>query len=153
MGRSSPVRHPVHGLLMSLLTALFALRVLGQALQRWLPQDWLPPFGAFQGSRMRYPILLGAQILILGVMIRVAWQALRGTGLLVPARGRLLLRLGSIYFLVSLARIATGIGVESAPDWFSTWIPASFHLVLATFVMVSGDHERRGHGLAEDPSL
>jgi len=131
---------------MFLLTALFLLRVLGQAVQRWLPQPWLPPFVAFQGSRLPYPVLLGAQLLILTVMVRAAWRALRGTGSAAPAQGRLLLGFGAVYLLVSLARIAIGMGLRSAPYWFSTWIPAFFHIVLACFVLVAGDHQRRGSG-------
>ena len=35
----------------------------------------------------------------------------------------------------SLLRIAVGIAVPAAPAWFSTWIPALFHLVLAGYVL------------------
>jgi hypothetical protein len=81
------------------LTFLFALRVAGQAIQRWAPQSFLPPFDAFQGSNLPYFVLLGSQIVTLGAM-----------------------------------RSATC----GAPAWFSTWIPAAFHLVLAGYVLALG---------------
>lgn len=53
-----------------------------------------------------------------------------------PRGGRILLWLGRFYMAGSLARIAIGIAVPGAPAWFSTWIPALFHVVLAAYVLV-----------------
>ena len=126
-----------------LFSILFALRVLGQALQLWLPQPYLPPFRAFQGSGLPYWLLLSAQLAILAVMARLAWRAQRGILQPGPRMGRILTWAGGIYMCGSLARIAVGLFVPGAPAWFSTWIPAIFHVVLAAFVLtLAAFHQR-----------
>ena len=118
-----------------LLTGMFALRVLGQAIQYWYPQSYLPPFNAFQGSRLPYWALLAAQLAILAVMTRFSLRV--QTGALIPNRkaGNILGWFGVVYMLGSLSRILVGVLVPSAPAWFSTWIPAMFHIVLAGYVV------------------
>src|ERR1700716_2324965 len=69
----------IHTTLLWMLSALFAVRVLGQAVQHWWPQTYLPPFNAFQGSRLSYPTLLSAQAIILGLMVRTSWRATTGS--------------------------------------------------------------------------
>src|SRR5262245_2728036 len=59
-----------HAVLLWALALLFALRVLGQAIQHWSPQPFLPPFDDFQGSSLVYSWLLITQIVILVVMVR-----------------------------------------------------------------------------------
>jgi hypothetical protein len=134
------------------LCVLFAVRVLGQALQRWAPQLFLPPFEAFQGSRLPYWLLLSFQLLILAVMMRVARRV--QSDRLVPHHriGFWLAWAGAVYMVVALGRIAVGLAVPDAPAWFKTWIPAFFHVVLAAFVLVvslyhlRGTAPRRGEG-------
>jgi hypothetical protein len=134
------------------LSALFAARVLGQAVQRWVPQPFLPPFEAFQGSRLPYWQLLSFQLLVLVVMMRVARRV--QTGRLVPRHriGFGLAWAGAAYMAVALGRIAVGLAVPDAHAWFKTWIPAFFHVVLAAFVLVvslyhlRGTAPRRGEG-------
>jgi hypothetical protein len=87
----------------------------------------LPPFDAFQGSNLSYPLLLGSQVAILAVMVFFSIR---------PRGGRVLLWLGSFYMAGSLARIAVGLAVPGAHPWFSAWIPAAFHVVLAAYVLV-----------------
>jgi hypothetical protein len=135
-----PVR-PYAGLLW-LLSFLFALRVLGQALQRWLPQPFLPPFNAFQGSGLPYWLLLSAQVAILALMIHVSRGVQAGT---LTAGRRIKAALswfGWIYMTGSLLRIAIGLTLPAAPAWFSTWIPALFHVVLAGFVLTLSSYYR-----------
>jgi hypothetical protein len=117
------------------LSALFAVRVLGQAVQRWVPQPSLPPFEAFQGSRLPYWLLLSFQLVILAVMGRVAWRV--QVNRLAPSRrvGLWLAGAGAGYMALALGRIAIGLAVTDAHAWFTTWIPAFFHVVLAGFVL------------------
>ena len=126
------------------LSALFAARVLGQAVQRWMPQPFLPPFEAFQGSRLPYWLLLFSQLLILVVMVRVAWRV--QTDRLVPSRrvGLWLAGAGVVYMAFALGRIAVGLAVPGAEAWFKTWIPAFFHVVLAAFLLVVSFYHLRG---------
>ncbi|MGE0557157.1 MAG: hypothetical protein AB7E73_14255 [Burkholderiales bacterium] len=118
------------------LTVLFAARVLGQALQYWMPVPFLPAFDEFQGSRLPYGFLLATQLLILGLMICTAGRI--QSRRLVPRSGvgRLLWWAGWIYFSGSAARVAAGLAMPDAHPWFRAWIPAMFHLVLAAFVLL-----------------
>jgi hypothetical protein len=118
------------------LTAIFALRVVGQALQLWRPQSYLPEFENFQGSKLPYGVLLCSQLLILGLMTSVSRQV--QCGRLIPRFqvGRALAWGGGIYLTASVARLVVGQVVATAPAWFKVWIPAAFHVVLATFVLV-----------------
>jgi len=126
------------------LSVLFAARVLGQAVQRWMPQPFLPPFEAFQGSSLPYWLLLSFQLLILVVMVRVAWRV--QTDRLVPSRrvGLWLAGAGAVYMAFALGRIAVGLAVPGADAWFKTWIPAFFHVVLAAFLLVVSLYHLRG---------
>jgi hypothetical protein len=115
--------------------ALFALRVLAQAIQHFVPQSFLPPFDAFQGSRLPYPLLLSAQTVILAGMAVICRRVLTGS---LKRRGRAsaaLSWMGSAYMAASVLRIAIGLAISAAPAWFRAWIPGVFHLVLATFFL------------------
>lgn len=122
--------------LLWLCTLLFAARVAGQALQSVLPQPWLPPFEAFQGSNLPYWALFPAQLVILGVMVRASIGVGSGKLCANPRLGKALAWAGGVYLAGSLLRIGVGLTFSGAPDWFRAWIPASFHVVLASFVLV-----------------
>lgn len=126
------------------LTLLFTLRVAGQAVQRWWPQPSLPPFDAFQGSGLPYLFLLSAQLIILVLMVRAALRV--GAGTLSPSQGQLrfLLGFGAIYLAGSVLRIVIGVVAPAVSHWFTAWIPAFFHLVLAAFVITLALHARSG---------
>jgi hypothetical protein len=126
------------------LTAMFALRVVGQALQLWRPQSYLPDFANFQGSNLPYAVLLCSQLLILGAMTSVSRQVQRGRLRPRFQVGRALAWGGGIYLTVSVARLVVGQMVTTAPAWFKVWIPAVFHVVLATFVLVVAGYHLRG---------
>lgn len=133
---------PLQSFILWLLTALFAVRVAGQALQAWWPQPFLPPFRDFQGSHLAYPVLLTSQLLILAVMLCWSWKVQRGTA--PSARAAAALRTcGSLYMAASLARLAIGLGFAAAPPWFRAWISGVFHLVLAGFVLTLAASHRR----------
>jgi hypothetical protein len=121
--------------LLWLLTFLFSLRVAGQAVQRWAPQPWLPPFDAFQGSNLPYWFLLLVQLVILGAMVFCNIRRPRG--------GKVLLWVGVLYMAGSLARIAVGVLVPDAHPWFRAWISGAFHIVLAAYLLVLARFPRR----------
>ena len=134
-------RGPAVGMMWA-TTGLFSLRVAGQAIQRWAPQSWLPPFNAWQGSSTPYPLLITVQC---GVLIAMAWTARRAqAGLLVSNRSRFLWAawLGGLYMLGSIARPLVGLTVERAHPWFSAPISSAFHLVLAAFVLALACYHR-----------
>lgn len=132
-----------HSILFWLLSLLFSLRVLGQAVQRWFPQPLLPAFDQFQGSSLPYPVLLATQLLILGLMLRTAWCMHTGTMVPNKRRGVFFAWFGGVYLTGSLMRMGVGLAMPDAADWFRAWIPAFFHLLLATFVLMVAVFHRR----------
>ena len=135
--------------LLWLLTGAFAVRVAGQAIQIVWPQPFLPAFGSFQGSRLPYWALLSVQLAILTAMIVFTFRI--GAGTLVASRraARILGVLGGLYLAVSIGRIVIGLAVSQAPPWFSTWMPAVFHLVLALWVLLVAGYHHAGAASAE----
>jgi hypothetical protein len=125
------------------LTALFAARVSGQALQHWAPLPFLPAFDEFQGSRLPYGFLLVTQLLILGLMARTTWRIQFRRLTPRNGTGRLLWWAGWVYLAGSVARLAAGLALPGAHPWFRAWIPAVFHLVLAGFVLLVACHHLR----------
>ncbi len=138
---------------MWLLTALFFLRVAGQAVQRVLDLHWLPRFDEFQGSSLSYGVLLASQLLILLLMVWTSLQATRG---LLRRRRRLgaaLRTAGWTYFAGSLLRLVAGMVWPEVHPWFRAWIPGFFHLVLAAFVLqVACYHLRPPAGFSTRPA-
>lgn len=130
---ASPVRP--YGTVLSLLTLLFACRVAGQAVQYFQPQPWLPPFPDFQGSDLPYWALLGAQLVILVLMVRFSAAVAESRLPKSERTGRTLAWLGAMYLGGSLLRIVIGLIVPGLRGWFSAWIPALFHVVLAGWVL------------------
>jgi hypothetical protein len=133
-------RRPMLAGFMWLLTLLFLLRVLGQLVQYSAAHPALPPFESFQGSNLPYWVLLPAQIVILFLMALYSWRVQAGSGSASPRAGRVLAWLGGFYLAVSLGRIAVGLAVEGAPSWFTAWISAALHVVLAAFVLSLAYH-------------
>jgi hypothetical protein len=128
--------------LMADCTALFAGRVLAQAIQYVHPSAALPPFLAFQGSALPYGVLLPAQLIILGAMIASTLAVARGSHVAIPARGRFFAWFGALYFGGSLLRLGVGLVMPDAAPWFHAWISIISHLVLASFVLVLADCHR-----------
>ena len=136
--------HRHYSWVVSALTLAFAARVAGQALQRWAPVTFLPPFDDFQGSGLPYPVLLAAQVAILAVALAVIVRmrgnrSLISTRLVVPVAAA-----GVLYFAVMAVRLVLGLSVLSHSEWFSTWIPTVFHLVLASKLLLISAYQRRG---------
>ena len=121
----------------------FLARVLGQAVQKWAPLSFLPPFDDFQGSGLPYPALLTAQVAILVTTVVVAVRMRSGKSLLSPRLVVPATVAGVIYLAVMAVRLVLGLSVLSHSGWFSTWIPTVFHLVLASEVMLIGAYQRR----------
>lgn len=123
------------------LLALFTLRVAGQALVAYAGVQWLPPMARWHSDLMPYPVLLGAQVLILALMARIALDFTRGRGFFVQPRRFFAVHwlwFGWIYLGAMLARLAI-----QGPT-----IPVFFHYVLAAFVIAVGLWHRRRLRLA-----
>lgn len=120
-----------------LLTALFAFRVVAQPAALAFDR-LLPSFNSWDGGVLPYPVLLVTQLVILGWLARTAWRF--STGTVVPRRpiGRIALAFGGVYFSVMFLRLLLGATILSDVRWFASPLPAFFHLVLATYLLVYG---------------
>ena len=119
------------------LLALFALRVLGQLLVVLGLAPFLPPMDDWQSGLLPYPLLLASQVLILALCAMICMQFSRGRGYFVQPHRWLATPawiLGGLYagaMVVRYLLLRTDI------------IPVVFHIVLASFVLVLGWHQRR----------
>jgi hypothetical protein len=121
-----------------LLTGLFALRVAAQPAALVASAAWLPPFDSWHGGVLPYPVLLLSQVAILGWL---GWTARQfGAGAIAPSRpmGYAAVAFGTVYFGVMLIRLLLGVTVLADVRWFASPLPAFFHLVLATYVLLFG---------------
>lgn len=130
----------------------FLVRVVGQAVQRWAPVDFLPDEERWQGSGLWYPALLGPQIAILLLFVVVVTRMNRGSNLLGPRWIKPVFALGVLYFAVMAFRLLIGVLADvdvlggdsfTSSQWFSTPIPPIFHLVLASGLMLISTYQRR----------
>ena len=112
------ISHPYGWLLLGLLL-LFFFRVAAQLIQA-------------------YSLLVSLQLIILVACGRVVWSFLSGTVVPSGEKGRLLLVLGWVYFVVMGIRLLIGLTVAPNHFWFGAIVPTLFHLVLASFLLVSG---------------
>ncbi|MES1982896.1 MAG: hypothetical protein V4443_10530 [Pseudomonadota bacterium] len=127
---------PEYVYLLLALILFFLLRVIAQLIQQLKSVSWLPPIDVWQGSSLPYGFLLSTQIIILGVMIRITRQHARACVQKNPIKGKWLLIFGALYFFSMSARLVIGLANFSTHPWFHKPIPAFFHLVLATFVLL-----------------
>ncbi len=124
-----------------ILSMAFLLRVIGQAVQWWVPQPWLPPFDAWQGSGIPYPVLLAFQAAILVLQAYVLTRMAQAHRMMGLRASRALIVLGAVYFAVMALRLLAGLAIWTDTHWFTSWISIVFHLVLATIVMLWGWHQ------------
>lgn len=125
---------------MVLLAGLFGLRVIAQLFQALYPVSFMPPFQAWHGAVMPYPVLVASQfvvILVIAViLLRVKADAV------VPRRWkyRLCFSLGGLYFSFMAFRLIAGLTFLTHHPWFSKSLPAFFHVVLAAFILLLGHY-------------
>lgn len=115
-----------------MLTVLFFLRVLGQALVAFLHVEFLPPMPSWYSGLLPYRVLLPTQILILALQITIDVNVWRGHNAFIrprPRVGRVLQWLSYIYAGSMLVRLVV---TRSHP------IPIVFHWVLAAYLFTLG---------------
>jgi hypothetical protein len=135
----------MHGFLLALLTLLFALRVLGQALVAFFDVTWLPAMEQWFSGLIPYPALLIIQLLMLLLMIKVAAEIWRGRGFyaeLRPHWSQFLQRFSAVYAGVMIVRYILTMTLQPEMHWFGGAIPIIFHFVLAAFIFVLGRYHR-----------
>ncbi len=132
-------------LILTGLTGLFCLRVAGQALVAFLGVGFLPPMEQWYSGLMPYPILLPTQLAMIVVMVVIARDVARGSGMFsVPRRraGPVLIGLSCLYALSMVVRYAVTMTLYPERRWLGHTIPIWFHFVLAAFVYTLGRYHR-----------
>lgn len=115
---------------------------MGHIIQIKTPVAFLPPLESFKGSELPDAVLLAAQIVILILFVVVVRRMAAGIRVIALRWTYPTIVLGVIYFLVMTARLVLGHTILADDKWFAAPIPASFHLVLASAVMLIGAYDR-----------
>ena len=125
---------------MAMLAGLFVLRVAGQLVQAVYEVPFLPPFEAWQGMGMPYAVLLSVQAVVI-VVAAVVLRRVRADSM-APRRWKYqaCFVVGGVYFAVMAFRLAAGQTFLAEYDWFAKGLPAFFHLVLASFILLLGHY-------------
>ena len=126
-----------------ILLTLFTFRVLAQLLQKLYPVDFLPAFSAWQSGTLPYSLLLCSQVAIILVSGFTIRGFIRRTTIPRRSLGKWLLGSGAIYFGAMVLRISLGLTIAREHPWLGAKIPAFFHLVLASFVLLVGHFHLR----------
>ena len=131
-----------YAIAVGLLGIAFFGRVVGHIVQITMPVAFLPPLESFKGSELPDPVLLAAQIVILILFVVVARRMAAGSSVIAVRWTYPAIVLGVVYFLVMTARLVLGLTILADDKWFAATIPASFHLVLASAVVLIGAYDR-----------
>lgn len=127
---------------MSVLCALFGLRVTAQLMQAINSVEWLPGFEAWHSGVTPYPLLLAVQLALIGWMSLVLHKVRNRTIRVKRWKYRFCLTFGGVYFIFMAFRWIAGMTFLAEDAWFSKSIPAFFHLVIAGFILLLGVHIR-----------
>ena len=120
----------------------------GQALVAFAGVTFLPPMSEWYSGLLPYPLLLPAQVAILGAQAKISLDFARGRGGVVtqrPRLGRVLVPVAVLYFAAMVARYVLTMAWYPERRWLGTGtIPVVFHWVLAAYLFVLGRHHARG---------
>jgi hypothetical protein len=128
-------------ILLRLLLTLFCFRVGAQFVQLYAGLSYLPEFSAWHSASIPYPLLLGAQLVIIALASIVIAKVGRDRYRASYSRSRILVWFGWIYFIFMLFRLVLSLTIMQSHAWFGATLPALFHMVLALFLIVLGWHE------------
>ena len=131
-----------YAIAVGLLGIAFFGRVAGHIVQFTIPVAFLPPLESFKGSELSDPVLVAAQIVILILFVVAVRRMAAGSSVIALRWTYPAIVLGVIYFLVMTARLVLGLTILADEKWFAAPIPASFHLVLASALMLIGAYDR-----------
>lgn len=129
---------PLSARVMAALAVLFLGRVIAQLTQAVGTVPYLPSFDDWQSGALPYPILLISQVAILIAQTVLVMRVAAGTFVLSTIAKRLLLALGWLYLTAMAFRLVAGLTFLDGDGWFDARLPSIFHLVLASFVLVTG---------------
>ena len=134
-------------IILTICTALFALRVLGQVMVVWFAPRWLPANEHWYSGLMPYRYLLPSQLALLAVMVLIAIDVFRHRGLFAAdwwsAGAPYIAVLSWIYFGSMALRYVITMRLRPEFRWFKRTIPIWFHMVLAVALWAFADYHWR----------
>ncbi|MGH7772205.1 MAG: hypothetical protein ACREQA_08190 [Candidatus Binatia bacterium] len=144
----------IYAFILGLLTFLFFLRVLAQALVAFFDIPFLPPMKAWYDPTLPigisglipYPILLPLQAVILLFQAKISMDFSRRGGFFVVPRksmGRFLCWISYFYFALMALRYALSMALFPERRWFGQTAIIFFHFVLAGFLFTLGHFHAR----------
>jgi ornithine lipid hydroxylase len=128
---------------LAVLLTLFVGRVAAQLWQYFWPTDALPPFAAWQSGTLPYPVLVASQLAIVVASIWTIVSILHGKLGAHRRVGAVVLVVGFLYFGFMAFRLVAGLTFLRDSPFFGVILPALFHLVLASMLIIVGIHLRR----------
>ena len=137
--RTHPPQTADVALSLSVLTALFVFRVIGQLLVQTRPPGWLPPNEDW--ALTPYALLLPVQLAIIGLLTWIDVDFARGHGTWTnprPEFGSVVVWFSVVYAGAMLIRYAWRMSRRPEQRWFGGAIPIFFHWVLAGYLFVFG---------------
>ena len=121
--------------ILSVCTALFALRVFGQMLVVWRALSWLPANEHWYSGLMPYRYLLPSQLALLALMVVITVDVYRDRGLFSAdwwsVAAPYLAVASWVYFGSMVVRYIATMWLRPEFRWFRRTIPIWFHMVLA----------------------
>ena len=130
-----------YGSVLALLTLLFSLRVLGQALAEFFSVDWLPSTEAWASGLIPYAVLLALQLVMVLGMGKIVSDVWRQSGFFATAPAswsRFLIGCSAVYAASMAGRYVLTMTFRPEMRWFGGAIPIFFHFVLAAFLYTCG---------------
>ena len=122
------------------LAGLFVFRVLAQLIQAVHPVYFLPPFNAWHGAVMPYALFVVSLAVVILLLAIALWRVRSDAIFPSPWKYRTCFTLGGFYFVFMAFRLIAGLTFLADHPWFSKSLPAFFHVVLASFIVVLGYH-------------
>ena len=137
--RTHPPQPVDAALSLTVLTALFVFRVIGQLLVRTRRPAWLPPNQDW--ALTPYTLLLPVQLAIIGLLTWIDIDFARSHGAWTnprPELGTGVVWFSVVYAGVMLIRYVWRMSRRPEQRWFGGAIPIFFHWVLAGYLFVFG---------------
>ena len=132
---------------LGILLIIFCFRVGAQFVQFVSPVAFLPPFEDWQSGALSYEVLAVSQVIIIFVLLRFVLRVADGREIPDRKAGQVYLIFGCAYFGIMFFRILAGLTFAEGHSWHGAIIPALFHLVLASFLILLGRfHFKYGEG-------
>ncbi len=131
-------------LILAVCTALFVLRVLGQAVVVTRAPRWLPSNEHWYSGLMPYKYLLPSQLALLAVMIVITVSICRDEGPFAAdwwaGAAPYLAVLSWLYFGSMVVRYVLTMALRPELRWFRRTIPIWLHMVLAVALWAFADY-------------